>query len=188
MVNDNQLQLAKDILNFIDSENGSVSKYQIFKEFSQPENNSKEIYTAISFLENHYNVIEFFTTIGLIGGEIENYRITPNGYKALKIGLDKYIKKKEKSPNKKSEIISIIALVLASIQPGIALKNLMLPENKTENSDYQSENRNKQSSTFTISEQVFDKLKDSIKHDTVFLNELKIELKENSLNDKITTP
>lgn len=189
MLNETQLNIANAIFIFIKEKDNSVSKYELHKHLVAIEFNKKEISTTIAFLELHYKLIETYKS-KLISFEIENYRITPEGNKAIKIGIVKYIARKEKE-NKKSKtpiVISIIALFIAAIQPGISLYKLVCPENETENSNYQGKNGCYY--TDSIIKQVLtdttfvEKLKDSIIHDTEFLNQLKFELKRKT-TDKL---
>ncbi len=187
MLNDRQLQIANLLLKHMEDRKGKSNIIDSEKYLAENGFNGSETSLVISFLINHYKLIEYFS-VNLYGNTEFHIRITPEGNKAIKWGIDKYIKKKEKRPNKRSEIIAMIALVVASIQPGIALKNLIFPENKTENRYYQSENRKVKSSSFTISEELFEKLKDSLKHDAKFLNELKLELKNKTGKNQTPTP
>jgi len=184
MLNEKQLIISETILNFIKEKENIVSKYELQKYLLKDSFESKEIDVVTSFLEIHYKLIEPFTKI-MISHEYEYFRITPEGNKAIKIGIVKYLARKEKE-NKKSKtpiIISIIALVIAAIQPGIALYNLIWAENKTKNSYYQGENGNNNNDSIIskiLSDPIFvEKTKDIFKHDTVFLNELKRNTTDN---------
>ncbi len=191
MLNDRQLKIAELLFKHMDDKNGKTNVEDSKKYLTDKGFNENEISLVMSFLINHYKLIEYHS-VNLYGNTEFHIRITPEGNKAIKWGIEKYIKKKERNSNQKTIRISIIALVIASIQPGIALYNLIFPENKTENRNYESDYR--QNPTDSIVKQVLSNetfieiLKDSLKHDTEFLNELKLELKRNTTEKQITTP
>lgn len=106
-------------------------------------------------------------------------KLTTEGNKAAEVGIENYFSNKEKQ-NKKSKapiIISIIALCLSAIDPAIKLKETIFPKNETKNRYYQGENTKEHADSIIsqiLSDSIFiEKIENSIKHDTIFLYNLK---------------
>lgn len=87
--------------------------------------------------------------------------------------------------NKFSVIVSVLALLISAIQPGIALYDKSHLSEKTNNAYGQSEKRKSQTDSIIsdiLSDSAFiEKTKNIFKHDTIFLNELKTKIKEENI-------
>ena len=180
MLKDRQLSICNKVLKYIHESEKEVSYRELNTHLRHGGFNQGEINASVSFLENHYNLIESYTKTFAIEQYI-CYRLTPEGNEVIKTGIEKYIKRKNKNYNKIAVIISIIALCLSAIDPALKLKDSISPKDEIKKGDGNSEYRNGNADSIIkhiiTNEAFIIKLKDSIKHDSVSLNELKIELK-----------
>ena len=127
-------------------------------------------------------------------------KLRPDGYRAAKIGIEKYFEeieqdkqldRDEKKANitgvetaiknsKNSKTISLIAIGISLIVPFLAVKfdnYINRPENQTNtNGKDRQENANSVIPLQLTDTVLIEELKNSLKHDTVFLNELKKEI------------
>ena len=180
MLKQRQAEIADILLKELISENVVYVDYPV--ELGKYGYSEPETKIVIEILTNDYN-LAYYHIEKLNNKTYYILTLTPEGNKAAKLGIEKYILKREKE-NRKSKtpiIISIIALFIAAIQPGIALYKLVWSENETENGhnkSYYGQNHTDSIIKLVLSDELFiEKLKDSLKHDTVFLNELKHETK-----------
>ena len=187
MLKERQTEIADILLKELMSENVVYVDYTV--ELGKYGYSEPETKIVIEILTNDYN-LAYYHIEKLNNKTYYILTLTPEGNKAAKLGIEKYILKREKE-NRKSKtpiIISIIALFIAAIQPGIELYKLVWPENETDNRNYQGKNGYYHTDSVVkqiLSDTTFvEKLKDSLKHDIKFLNELKLELKENAFDNQ----
>ena len=109
--------------------------------------------------------------------KVDDFEVKPTtiGIDIIKNGFQKHIKKEEKKTSTPIKI-SIAALIISSIVPLISLYKIIKPNESANNGYNQSYDRNNQTDSIVkniVSDSLFiEKIKNSIKHDSVFLKEL----------------
>lgn len=213
MLNDRQLKIAEALLKHLESRNG-ISNYNIYTpELEKLDYSDSDIEILIAILEVDYNLVQTFGTRTLGDLVIDKFsiRLTSEGNKAAKIGIKKYIEEIESDKEldrqvKKSTVktsrwaigISFISLIIAIAVPFSVEKCKNDVPTKTEPKNQVYDTYNCESGERCKNEHIehtgfpnkltdsslVEKLKDSLKHDTKFLNELKLELKRNTTDNQ----
>ena len=182
-----RLELIDDIIKFMyNSDNCRLSIPYHLHEFTNKGYSETMVIIVIDMLKNDYKFIYNFDE------SLSQFLLTNEGKKVAKIGIKKYLKITNRKPKVWiSILISVIALLVSAIQPTLTLFD-RFTNKEAKNRNYQSEYRKNQ--TDSIVKQVFSNetfieiLKDSLKHDTEFLNELKLELKRNTTENQAPNP
>ena len=173
MLNDRELEIADLLLKHMRNKNGKFNTNNTEKYLSEKGFDVREIRLVMSYLIKHYKLIEYYS-VDLYGNTEFHIRITPEGNKAIKLGIAKYIKKKEKNYNKIAITISIFALSLSAIDPGIQLMNTVFPKSEIEKKDYNVNYRNYYTDSIIkqvlTNEAFVEQLKVTLIHDSIFLN------------------
>jgi len=207
MLNNRQIEIADILLKILSSENIVSDNYS--DELQKLGYNEFEVKILIEILINSYNLAYY---------HIENLHVktfyiltlTPEGNKAAKKGIKKYIQEIEydKQLDRDAKVasiktskwaigISFTSLLIAIVVPFLVekCKNDVSTKTEPKNQVYESnscdtgKNCNKYVEHTGFPNKLTDsslveKLKDSIKHDTKFLNELKLELKRNTTDNQ----
>ena len=169
---DTQQKLIDDILQFAYKNECRLSFPFDFKHFIDKGYSDWSIHIVIDMLKSDYRFIYNYDD------SVSVFILTNSGKKAAKIGIIKYLNQleKEKSYPKKAFFISILALIFAAIQPSISLLEKTIPNQQIGNRDQDGSNRNDNTKdtqkNIIIDSLTIEKIKYSLKHDTIFINEL----------------
>jgi hypothetical protein len=218
MLNERQLKIAEALLKHLESRNGK-SNYKLYtEELGKLVYSDSDVETIVDILTDNYGLTKnygVYTTN--IGYEFKDYyiRLTPEGNKAVEIGIKKYEEELEydKQLERDAKVasiktsrwaigISFMSLVIAIAVPFLVekCKNDVPTKTEPKNQVYDTNNcesgercKNKYVEHTGFPNKLTDsslieKLKDSIKHDTKFLNELKLELRRNTTENKAPNP
>ena len=186
MLNDNQLKIADFLLKYLDSVGGKSSLDDYPAKLRKQGFDDFDWHTLVKILIEHLGLIDY------AGNSDYWIMLTPKGNKAAKIGVEKYFDEIEKEQqldskqkqasidsvkiSKRSLIISIVAILISF---SFAIINLFenKKEQKIENTQQESNNGNdiaNSGNSVHISDSLYiEKVKNSLKHDTVFINEIK---------------
>jgi len=187
MLNDKQLEIANFLLKYLESKGGKSNLDDYPEELKK---------RRFDYLDSSYITDYLIENLGLIKywGEPKYWIVlTPEGYKASSIGLQKYfeeieqdkqldrnskkasidgIKKANKNSKRAIIIAVIIPLLIAAIQIYFDNRNNSI-DNRNNNSSNRPEINHSQF-PFNRADTLFiEKIKNSLKHDTVFLNDIK---------------
>lgn len=202
MLNKRQIGISDILLNNLKlSAEDPETKYYI-DELRESGYEDFEVTTLIEILINHYNLV-YYHTENFHVRTLYYLILAPEGNKAAEIGIKKYIEEIEEDKQldrkaKKASIItsrwaigiSIVSVIIAFTVPFLVevFKNKIVVESEylkdsTNNHTKQTDNSaNKSDSRLPFNRMTarfIEEIKDSLKHDTKFLNELKLELKRN---------
>lgn len=194
MLNEEQIKIADFLLKYLDSRGGKSSKDDYPDELRKKGFDNLEVKALVKIL------IENLGLVGYINDTNQWIMLTPAGNKAARIGIEKYLDdlehdkqldREEKRANikgnetsiknsKKAIVIAIVVpIVLALLQIGYQYKYQV--NNTGNNGDKHSQIRSHDGlSNFPITREdtfLIEKLKYSLKHDSVFLNEIKLSIK-----------
>ena len=164
---------------------------------------------------DRHSLVDFLIDCDLIdySGDTDYWiKLRPDGYKAAKIGIEKYLEeieqdkqldRDEKRANitgvetaiknsKNSKTFSLIAIGISLLVPFLVVKfdnHVNRPENQTDTNG----NNRQETTNSVIPLQLADtvlikELKNLLKHDTLFLEELKKGINEKPTRKQITTP
>ena len=164
---------------------------------------------------DRHSLVDFLIDCDLIyyAGDTDYWiKLRPDGYKAAKIGIEKYFEeieqdkqldRDEKRANitgvetaiknsKNSKTFSLIAIGISLLVPFLVVKfdnHVNRPENQTD-----TNGKNRQETTNSViplqlaDTVLIKELKNLLKHDTLFLEELKKGINEKPTRKQITTP
>lgn len=195
MLNKQQIEISDYILKYLESSGGKSSIDDYPQKLQKNGFDDFESSFVIDYLIKHVGLIDHW--------KIDRWiRLTPTGYKAAKTGIEEYLKEVEKQKQLESEslsasiegdktakrtaktsrILSIIAIVSAIIIPfSIEIFNNVVnkPTDTNTNSKNGIENSNS-TIPYSFADTLFiEEIKSSLKHDTVFLNEIKYLINKN---------
>lgn len=186
MLNTQQIQIADYLLNYLKANGGKSSKDD-YPEKLQAQNFDR--------WECNYTTIFLIDQSGLVD-YLDDSRyyisLTTNGYHAAEIGLEKYFKKIDQDKEldreaknatiegvKTAKIVSKISLVFSGIAILISIysiRNKVLGY-QNDNANANGSNRKSDGNSIyeydTLDSITIEKFKHSLKHDSVFLNEIK---------------
>jgi hypothetical protein len=187
MLNDKQIKIADYLLKYLDSKGGRSSLNDYPLELDKQGFDYMDRSFVPDFLREHLSLIEYW-------GDAKIWiTLTPNGYKASKIGLRKYLEQVEKEKQLETDSLSatiegvrnakrtakisiccsIIAIVISLIVPFINSRN------QSDTKGQNGKNKTDQRVYVNINDSVIDirhfkdSIKNSLKHDSVFLNDIK---------------
>lgn len=90
MIDNEHLDYCGQILKIVSNNEDSILLSAIFETLKSNGVKHKDINTSISFLENHYKLIERYS-IYTFSVKNDCFRLTPEGVKAVENGLKEYI-------------------------------------------------------------------------------------------------
>jgi len=183
MLNQKQIEIADFLLKYLYSVGGSSSLDDY------PAKLSKQGFNDFEWHSLRQILIENLELINFVGRSDYNIMLTPDGNKAAKIGIEKYLAEIEQDKQldreaKKSSIsgvrnakkLSVIAIAASVLIP-LSLEIFKNVVNKPTDANANSENGIKIGNStvpLNLADTLFvEEIKNSLKHDTVFLNEIK---------------
>jgi hypothetical protein len=195
MLNQKQIEIADFLLKYIDSVGGKSSIDDYPQKLQKNGFDYFESSFVIDYLIKYIGLIDHWKTDRWI-------RLTPTGYKAAKTGIEEYLKEVEnqkkleleslsasiegdktaKETAKTSKTLSIIAIAAAIIIPfsiEIFQNIVNKPSDTYTNSKNGIENSNSTIPLNFADTLFIEKIKNSLKHDTLFLNEIKDLINKN---------
>ena len=185
MLNQKQIEIADFLLKYLYSVGGSSSLDDY------PAKLRKQGFDDFEWHSLRQILIENLELINFVGRSDYNIMLTPDGNKAAKIGIEKYLAEieQDKQLDRKAKKSSIHGIRNAKIFSGIAIVISILSLikepliNKIYNTNNQSHNGQEISNPnipIQAADTLFiEELKNSLKHDTVFLNDIKDLINKN---------
>ncbi len=185
MLNKKQIEIADFLLKYLYSAGGSSSLDDYPAKLRKQGFDDFEWHTLRQILIENLELINF------VGRSDYNIMLTPDGNKAAKIGIEKYLTEieQDKQLDRAAKKSSIHGIRNAKIFSGIAIVISILSLikepliNKISNTNNQSHNGQEISNPnipIQLTDTLFiEELKNSLKHDTVFLNDIKDLINQN---------
>jgi len=203
MLNKRQIEIADILLKRLKSGNIVTDSYSL--ELKQLGYSKTETVITTEILINDYKLIYYHVEINPLL-KYNTLALTSEGNKAESIGIQKYIDQVEydKQLDRDAKVagirtsklaiyISFAALIITLIMPLLETPKTNLDSNMPINGNKHSDNccypenfypqvKHTQLPDKRTDSSLVEKLKDSLKHDTKFLNELKLELKRKMID------
>jgi hypothetical protein len=186
MVSENQIKIADFLLKYLYSVGGKSSKDDYPEKLNEQGFNKLDWHATIQILIEYYGLIDY------VGNSDNWIMLTPEGNKVAKNGINKFLDEinKEKQLRTKQKkatissakiskgslIISIIAIVMSSYQffTNTLKENIGYNRSDTHNKSNNRQPSTKPCNSFDVRDSLYiEEVKNSLKHDIVFLNEVK---------------